>query len=516
MNLARRLSSIAAEHAEKTAVMFEHTAYTYGDMDREIAGYSSMLTRLGVNPGDRVAIQLPKCMEFVFLELAVLSVGGIVLPLNSDYREEEVRYFLADSESRFFFTDTDRFGRVRGMADEMPGLVTVLVSEQEQEGALSLAAVLAGSDAAYQRTYPTGNDDIAMIIYTSGTTGRSKGAMLSHANLIANMSALHETWEWSDKDVLLHALPLFHVHGLFVALHGGLNAGATIIMHQKFDPSRIWATIDQGECTVLMGVPTMYQRLVKQLALMEPRPSLASMRLFISGSGPLLESQFNRFEEETGFRILERYGMTEAGMIASNPIDSAGRIAGSVGFPLPGVSIRVVNPEGIDMPPGEVGEVWIKGDNVFQGYWRMPEKTAESFHNGWFKTGDLGYLDAQAQGRLFLVGRAKELIITGGYNVYPKEIEDVLESHGSVTEAAVVGMPDEDFGEKVTAVVSIGGDEAASLEDLMVYCRERLAGYKCPKQLFVVDALPRNAMGKIQKNVLVEQFSQKHTDKGSR
>lgn len=516
MNLARRLSSIAAEHAEKTAVMFEQSAYTYGDVDGEIARYSSMLTGLGVSPGDRVAIQLPKCMEFVFLELAVLSVGGIVLPLNSDYKQEELRYFLTDSESRFFFTDSERFRRVVGTAKELPDLVTVIMGEQEQEGALSLAGILAGSDAAYKRPYPTGSDDIAMIIYTSGTTGRSKGAMLSHGNLIANMVALHETWGWSDKDVLLHALPLFHVHGLFVALHGGLCAGATIIMHEKFDPSRIWATIDQGECTILMGVPTMYQRLVKQWELMDRKPSLAAMRLFISGSGPLLESQFNRFEEETGFRILERYGMTEAGMIASNPIDSAGRIAGSVGFPLPGVSIRVVNPEGADMLPGEVGEVWIKGDNVFQGYWRMPEKTAESFQDGWFKTGDLGYLVPEDRGRLFLVGRAKELIITGGYNVYPKEIEDVLESHGSVTEAAVVGLPDEDFGEKVAAVVSLGGGEASSLDDLIVYCRERLAGYKCPKQFLVVDSLPRNAMGKIQKNVLVKQFSERHTDKGSR
>ena len=515
MNLAQRLSASAAEHAEKTAVVFEKAAYTYGNLDTEIARYSSMLIRLGVSPGDRVAIQLPKCMEFIFLELAVLSVGGIVLPLNPDYKQEEVHYFLADSGSRFLFIDIERFPRVQGITKELPELVTVVAGDQEPGGALSLAAVLAASDPAYKRTYPTGSDDIAMIIYTSGTTGRSKGAMLSHRNLIANMVALHETWEWSDRDVLLHALPLFHVHGLFVALHGGLNAGATTIMHERFDPSRIWDTIDQGECTILMGVPTMYQRLVKQWELRERKPSLASMRLFISGSGPLLESQFTRFETETGFPILERYGMTEAGMIASNPVAPAGRIAGSVGFSLPGVSIRVVAAGGADMPPGEVGEVWIQGDNVFRGYWGMPEKTAESFQEGWFKTGDLGYLDPQGGGRLFLKGRAKELIITGGYNVYPKEIEDVLESHACVREAAVVGLPDEDFGEQVTAIVSPGGSEAASAEDLMFFCRERLAGYKCPKQFFVVDALPRNAMGKIQKNVLMKQFSEKHTDKGS-
>ncbi|MEW6349206.1 MAG: AMP-binding protein [Thermodesulfobacteriota bacterium] len=509
MNLARRLSLVAGARPEKTAVRFEDTVYTYGDLDSEIARHASMLHGFGVSPGDRVGIQLPKCMEFVFLELAVLSVGGIVLPLNSDYKQEEVHYFLADSGSRFLFTDAQRFDRFRGLAQQLPELVTVVMGDREQEETSSLTALLAGADEAYTRTYPTGDDDVAMIIYTSGTTGRSKGALLSHANLVANMDALHVTWEWSDRDVLLHALPLFHVHGLFVALHGALNAGARVVMHEKFDPARIWDTIGKGECTILMGVPTMYQRLVNQWEAMERTPSLASMRLFISGSAPLLESQFNRFEKETGSRILERYGMTEAGMIASNPIDSAGRIAGSVGFPLPGVSIRVVDPDGADKPPGEVGEVWIRGDNVFQGYWGMPEKTAESFHEGWFKTGDLGYLDAQERGRLFLVGRAKELIITGGYNVYPKEIEDVLESHGSVTEAAVVGLPDEDFGERVIAVVCLGGREAASAEQLIGYCRERLAGYKCPKQVFVVDALPRNAMGKLQKNVLVKQFAGK-------
>jgi malonyl-CoA/methylmalonyl-CoA synthetase len=506
MNLARMFSSIAAEYSEKTAVIFEQTAYTYKQIDEEVARYSSMLHRLGMKPGDRVAIQLPKCMDFIFLELAVMSEGGIVLPLNSEYKQQEVQYFLADSESSFFFTDHDRFLRFHGISESLPNLVTVVAGQGEPTGPLSLESLLADADPAYTRTYPVGGDDIAMIIYTSGTTGRSKGAMMSHGNLIANMEALHDSWEWSASDVLLHVLPMFHVHGLFVALHGGLHAGATVIMHEKFDPSRVWHTVDQGECTILMGVPTMYQRLVNEWERMEPRPRTSAMRLFISGSGPLLASQFNRFEKETGYRILERYGMTEAGMIASNPIDSSGRIAGSVGFPLPGVSIRVADAAGTDMPAGEVGEVLIRGKSVFRGYWRMPEKTAESFQDGWFKSGDLGYLDPQDPGRLFLVGRAKELIITGGYNVYPKEIEDVLESHDSVKEAAVIGLPDEDFGEKVFAVVSLAEEGAVPAAKLIEYCRERLAGYKCPKQVVEVDALPRNAMGKIQKTQLVERF----------
>jgi malonyl-CoA/methylmalonyl-CoA synthetase len=346
-----------------------------------------------------------------------------------------------------------------------------------------------------------------MIIYTSGTTGRSKGAMLTHRNLISNMQALHETWEWSEEDVLLHVLPLFHVHGLFVALHGGLNAGATIIMHEKFDPSRTWEYIDREKCTLLMGVPTMYQRLANQWELMEQKPDLRSMRLFVSGSAPLLETLFNRFERETGFRILERYGMTEAGMITSNPTDLSGRKARSVGYPLPGVQVRVVSPAGIDAAPSEVGEVWIRGDNLFTGYWGMPEKTAESFQEGWFKTGDLGYQDSEDGNRLYLVGRAKELIITGGYNVYPKEIEDILESHGTVREAAVVGRPDDDLGEQVIAVVSLKEAGGVSAEELVKFCKERLAGYKCPKQVFVMDSLPRNAMGKLQKNLLVEQLA---------
>jgi malonyl-CoA/methylmalonyl-CoA synthetase len=329
--------------------------------------------------------------------------------------------------------------------------------------------------------------------------------MLSHRNLVSNMMALHELWQWSDRDVLLHVLPLFHVHGLFVALHGGLHAGATIIMHENFDPQRVWKTIEIQQCTILMGVPTMHQRLMNQWETMERLPDLSSMRLFISGSAPLLENQFLRFTRHTGFPILERYGMTEAGMIASNPVDPAGRKATSVGFPLPGVEIRIVDSDGRDVGPGDVGEVLIRGENVFKGYWGMPEKTRESFTEGWLRSGDLGYLDHDDGGRLYLVGRAKELIITGGYNVYPKEIENLLESHDGVREAAVVGMPDDDFGERVVAVVALEETTLRTTPQALIeFCKERLAGYKCPKEVFVTDSLPRNAMGKLQKNKVIE------------
>jgi malonyl-CoA/methylmalonyl-CoA synthetase len=280
-------------------------------------------------------------------------------------------------------------------------------------------------------------------------------------------------------------------------------------MHEKFDPGRVWETLESERCTLFMAVPTIYQRLMNQWDVMKTRPNLQSMRLFISGSAPLLENQFDRFERQTGFRVLERYGMTESGMITSNLLDPAGRIATSVGHPLPGVEIRVMKQDGTDADPGEVGEVYIRGENVFKGYWRMPEKTRETFDGNWLKSGDLGYLDSEDPGRLFLVGRAKELIITGGYNVYPKEIENLLDSHEAVMESAVIGLPDEDFGERVTAVVALNqGNETDGPEALIQYCKKHLVGYKCPKQVIVTDRLPRNAMGKLQKNQLLEQYSQ--------
>lgn len=508
MNLAQKLSETAKEYSDKPAIVFEGEVYTFDRVDDEVRRYSAVLKRLGVRVGDRVALQLPKRLELVFLELAVMSVGAVALPLNVDYKPREVEYFLCDSGSSLFYSDGERLSRAQPVLGRLQGLRTVVVGSSDQEASIRLSQELEKIGPGDERDYLASGDDLAIICYTSGTTGRSKGAMLSHRNLVSNMMALHEVWRWTDNDVLLHVLPLFHVHGLFVALHGGLNAGATIIMHEKFDPQRVWQTIEAQRCTILMGVPTMYQRLMNQWEAMEKRPDLSAMRLFISGSAPLLENQFLRFASQTGVPILERYGMTETGMITSNPVDPAGRKATSVGFPLPGVEIRVVVPDGRDAASGEVGEVLIRGENVFKGYWGMPEKTREAFAEGWFRSGDLGYLDHADGGRLYLVGRAKELIITGGYNVYPKEIENLLETHDGVREAAVVGVPDEDFGERVVAVVAL--EEAAlkaSPSDLIEFCKERLAGYKCPKQVLVTDSLPRNAMGKLQKNELKELYS---------
>ena len=507
MNLARLLSETASRHHGKPAVIFEGTSHSYSAFDRQVERYASMLQAEGIGKGSRVAVQLTKRMEFLYLHLAALSVGAITLPLNPEYREAEVGYFLSDSGSSLFVTDEERFRRAAGAFGNLKGVRALLVDGAVVDGAGSLPDRLACAPSRFQRTYPTGGDDVAMICYTSGTTGRSKGAMITHRNLVANMLALSQAWEWTEKDVLLHVLPLFHVHGLNVATHGSLYAGSTIVMHGKFEPRRAWEALEKERCTLLMAVPTIYQRLMGEWGKLERKPALRGMRVFISGSAPLADNLFHRFERETGFRILERYGMTETGMITSNPIDPAHRVAKSVGGPLPGVRIRVVGSGGEDVRMGEVGEVWIRGDNVFRGYWGMPDKTRESFVEGWFRSGDLGYRDPSDGGRLYLVGRAKELIISGGYNVYPKEVENVIESHEAVKESAVVGLPDEEFGEKVAAAVVLeDGRGFVAPEVLAAHCKERLASYKCPREIAVVPELPRNAMGKVLKNQIVEEF----------
>lgn len=495
MNLARLISETAAKYADKPAIIFEGRTWNYRDFDHQVHHYAAILQRLGINKGDRVAVQLPKCIEFLFLHFAILSIGAIALPLNPDYRPEEIVYFLTDSGSSLLVTTNPLYTKVQSELEHLSALQILLKENipnfQTEE---------------FIPDYAAGGDDIAMICYTSGTTGRSKGAVISHCNLIANMQSLHQAWAWSDRDILLHVLPLFHVHGLNVAALGCLHAGATMIMFEKFEPRRAWETLTSQNCTIFMAVPTIYQRLMNEWEKLEPKPNLPQMRLFISGSAPLSDPQFYQFEKLTGFRILERYGMTETGMNASNLIDSEHRKAKSVGFPLSGVEIRIVKANGDDVEGSQVGEVWIRGENVFQGYWQMPEKTAEAFVDGWFRTGDLGFQDSDDNNRLYLVGRAKELIITGGLNVYPKEIENILESHEAVKESAIIGLPDQDFGEKVVAAIALQDGMIIAPEVLIDYCKGRLASYKCPKQIFFVNELPRNAMGKIQKNILAQQL----------
>jgi malonyl-CoA/methylmalonyl-CoA synthetase len=499
VNLAQLLAQTAAKYTDKPAIIFEDEVWTYRDFYAQVQHYASILDRLNIKKGDRVAVQLPKSIEFLFLHFAILSIGAIALPLNPDYRPEEISYFLTDSSSSLFVTTSDRYAKVKSAIAHLSEL-QILFPED----------LLAFPQIEFLSEYAARDNDVAMICYTSGTTGRSKGAAISHRNLITNIKDLHQAWQWSDRDVLLHVLPLFHVHGLNVATLGCLYAGATMIMFEKFEPRRVWETIASAKCTVFMAVPTIYQRLINEWEKLESqpdlRPDLSAMRVFISGSAPLSDQQFYQFENLTGFRILERYGMTETGMNASNHIDHEHRKAKSVGFPLASVEIRIVDRSGDDLKKSEVGEVWIRGENVFQGYWGMPEKTAEAFVDGWFRTGDLGFQDPDDNDRLYLVGRAKELIITGGFNVYPKEIENVLESHEFVKESAVIGLPDQDFGERVVAAIALKSEINVTPEVLIKHCKTRLASYKCPKQIFFVEQLPRNAMGKLQKNILVEQF----------
>jgi malonyl-CoA/methylmalonyl-CoA synthetase len=427
-----------------------------------VAGWAAALARRGAKPGDRILVQAEKSVESALLYLAALRAGLVYVPLNTAYPPAEVGSFIEDSE---------------------PAIVVA-------DGHLSHGD-LAPEPAAFE-TVPRGPDDLAAILYTSGTTGRSKGAMLSHDNLASNALVLKQAWRWQAGDVLIHALPIYHVHGLFVALHGALLNGSTMLWHKSFDAGAVIA--DLGSATIMMGVPTYYVRLAAHSGL--TREASAGMRLFVSGSAPLLEATFADFEARTGHRILERYGMTEAGMICSNPYDGK-RIPGTVGFPLPGVEARIRD---------EVLE--IRGPNLFKGYWRNPDKTAEEMRaDGYFITGDIATM-AQ-DGRVAIVGRAKDLIIAGGLNIYPREVELALDAVAGVVESAVVGVPHPDLGEAALAVVVRSDpalDEAALLAAL-----SDLARFKQPRRILFAEALPRNAMGKVQKAALRERYADQFT-----
>jgi malonyl-CoA/methylmalonyl-CoA synthetase len=505
MNLAQILSEKAQTFGFKTAVQINQQKRTFADLDRQAIKAAGVLKNLNIGKGDRVAFLLPKGLPFIELYLATLGLGAIALPLNPAYQPEEILYFLSDSESSLVIIHSEKYTELDPILRQLPSL-QILVIDQEIPKTHYFPRLLKETLTGKGLSYPTRREDVAMLCYTSGTTGRSKGAMITHENLIENMKALNQAWRWTDQDKLLHVLPLFHIHGLAVALHGGLYAGSTLIMKERFDPLEAWEIIEHERCTLLMAVPTIYHRLSLAWETLEKKPNLETVRVFISGSAPLPEPLFHRFKEQTGHTLLERYGMTEAGMIASNPYDPELRKVKSIGYPLNGVAIRVVGKDGRDVKPGEVGEVWIKGNNVFKGYWNQPEKTAESFEDGWFKSGDLGYQDPNDQLRLYLAGRAKELIITGGYNVYPKEIENILEDHAAVQEAAVFGLAHEDFGEQVAAAVVLKEGSSLEASELINFCRTRLTGYKCPQKIFFPSVLPRNTMGKLQKQVLQKEY----------
>ena len=484
MNLYRRMESVFRAAGDSPALCCPADEdWSYRQLLAATERMAGPLASLGVGVGDRVLAQVEKTPQAVALYLACLKLGAVYAPINTAYTNAEVAYFLADLEPSLFVSD--------GRAGVASGGVRV-----ETLGSL---AALAARSAPFGRTADRAANDVASIIYTSGTTGRSKGAMLTHGNLASNADALLDYWGWRPDDVLLHALPLFHVHGLFVALHCALFAGTPMLFLPKFDLSQVLRLLPQA--TVLMGVPTFYTRLLGEKTF--DAALCRNMRLFISGSAPLTEQTFAAFERRTGLRILERYGMSETLMNTSNPL-AGERVAGTVGFALPGVEVRVADESGAPLPSGEVGDIQVRGANVFLGYWRRPEKTREEFRaDGFFVTGDLGTLDAE--GRLTIVGRAKDVIISGGYNVYPKEVETALAELPGVADCAVVGVPHQDFGEAVIAVVV--ANESVTQARVDAFLRPKLARYKQPKRVVRVAELPRNAMGKVNKNALRDAHS---------
>jgi malonyl-CoA/methylmalonyl-CoA synthetase len=480
------------EERDPAAVFLEvpgGATLTYGDTVRGTARVANALGALGVAPGDRVAVQVEKSPLAILVYLACVRAGAVLLPMNTAYSDAEVAYLVGDAEPSVVVCDPERAERV-----DAPHVVTA-----DASGAGTLAELAVGQRDEFDDVAREAGD-LAAILYTSGTTGRPKGAMLTQRNLTSNAIALHAAWGFRPDDLLLHALPLFHTHGLFVATNCVLANGTSMVFLPRFDAG---AVLDQlPRCTVFMGVPTYYTRLLAEPGLDAAR--CAHMRLFVSGSAPLLASTHDEFRERTGHAILERYGMTEMSMITSNPLDGDRR-PGTVGFALPGVEVRVTTEAG-PCAPGDIGGIEVRGPNVFGGYWRRPELAATEFTaDGFFRTGDLGTFDAD--GYLGIVGRSKDLVISGGLNVYPKEVEDVLDGLDGVLESAVIGVPDADFGEAVVAVLVAEPGAAVDEDTVRAAARGELAAFKVPKRVHVVDALPRNTMGKVEKARLRERFA---------
>jgi malonyl-CoA/methylmalonyl-CoA synthetase len=461
------------------------------------AQYANALRSLGLTPGERLAVQVAKSPQALALYAAAVRAGVIFLPLNTAYTPSEVAYFVENSGARLLLCDPAREAALAPVAADAGARLLTLGAD----GTGSFAGIAAEMPTGFE-TVPRGLDDLAALLYTSGTTGRSKGAMLTHDNLLSNAEVLTREWRFSATDVLLHALPIYHTHGLFVATNCVLLAGASMIFLPKFDTDRVIEALPRA--SAMMGVPTFYTRLLDDPRF--TRELAGHMRLFTSGSAPLLAETHRAFEERTGHRILERYGMTETNMSTSNPYDGP-RKAGTVGPPLPGVELKITHPEtGETLPDGEIGIIEVRGRNVFKGYWQMPEKTAaELREDGFFITGDMAYIDED--GYVVIVGRAKDLIITGGFNVYPKEVEEVLDAHADVLESAVIGVPHPDFGEGVVGVVVPRPGRSPDPRDILAEAARSLAKFKLPKKIFVVEALPRNTMGKVQKNRLRETFA---------
>ncbi|MFH1339649.1 MAG: malonyl-CoA synthase [Pseudomonadota bacterium] len=474
---------------------------SYGDLMARAGQTANVLVSRGVKPGDRVAAQTEKSVAGLVLYLATIRAGAVYLPLNTAYTLNELEYFIGDAEPSLVVCDPAKAEGIGAIAARIGAAVETL--DADGQGSLTQAAATVTAEF---ETIDRADDDLAAILYTSGTTGRSKGAMLTHDNLASNSLSLVDYWRFTDKDVLIHALPIYHTHGLFVASNVTLFARASMIFLPKFDPDLIIRLM--ARATVMMGVPTFYTRLLQSPAL--TKESTRHMRLFVSGSAPLLADTHREWLARTGHAVLERYGMTETNMNTSNPYDGD-RVPGAVGHALPGVTVRVTDPEtGKPLGPEDIGMIEVKGPNVFQGYWRMPEKTKAEFRDdGFFITGDLGKIDAK--GYVHILGRGKDLVISGGFNVYPKEIESEIDAMPGVIESAVIGVPHADFGEGVTAVLVCDKGAAVDEASVLKALDGRLAKFKMPKRVIVVEELPRNAMGKVQKNILRDTYAKIYT-----
>ncbi|MBN4059798.1 MAG: malonyl-CoA synthase [SAR86 cluster bacterium] len=469
---------------------------SYSELADLTAQAANLLKSLGVKAGARVLVQTQKTPLGIAFYLACLRSGAIYVPLNIAYTADELDYFIEDTEPNLFVCDSTKRKTLEDLFSKH-NIPTILEINSSGQG--SLLDQLNAFPKQHEIVHVDA-DDIAVILYTSGTTGKPKGAMLSHDNLNSNAQSLYKIWDWQKDDVLIHALPIFHIHGLFVALHLSLLGGTSMLFLSRFDAGQITQLLPQA--SVLMGVPTFYTRLLQQDSLNSDL--CKNMRLFVSGSAPLLEETSNFFAERSGHRILERYGMSETGMLMSNPLDGE-KIPGTVGFALPDVSYRVCDDDGNTLSPGSIGTLHVKGPNIFQGYWRNPEKTKQEFKEGYFITGDL--VNEDSDGRISIVGRNKDLIISGGYNVYPKEVELVMDEFEAISESAVIGVSHPDFGEAVVAVVVQSNlDQKLDEQEIINNLKNRLAAYKVPKKIFVKDELPRNTMGKVQKNLLRNEY----------
>jgi len=506
MNLYSVLEAGFSKNLQDCAIETpEGLYYSWSDLEKATSKIASLLASLNLPEGSRIAVQVDKSPEALFLYLATLKAGLVYLPLNTAYQHSEIEYFIDNAKPAVVVCNPLHFSWVSKLAFQR-GVTHVFTLSDQRTGTLLERAL--GCADQFQ-TVEKADGDLAAILYTSGTTGRSKGAMLTHANLSSNAQVLKEYWHWQKGDVLLHALPIFHVHGLFVASHGALLNGSKMIWLPKLDVDQLIRYIPQS--TILMGVPTFYTRLLGKKEF--DRALCKNMRLFIAGSAPLLTETFHAFVERTGHTILERYGMSETVMLTSNPY-SGRRIPGSVGKPLPQTQVRVVSENGKVCGVDEVGAVEVKGPNVFSGYWQMPEKTKEEFTaDGWFKTGDVGRWGGSTSAGpvpddyLCIVGRSKDLIISGGYNVYPKEIESFIDEMPGVSESAVIGTPHPDFGEAVLAIVVQKPGVHLDSEAIISQLKGQIANFKVPKKVFIVDDLPRNTMGKVLKNVLRQTYS---------